>query len=333
MSPTFYIPVPVDVEPFLQAADTDLKEVKRPPNYFMIFRSEVIHNWPSSLGLRPTDITKSSRIIIPAWNALRDSEEGKAWKLFSQRVAEAHKVRFPQYKYKPGARKEAKPTRKAKKQAKQKVHAVSGSNERNSLSSRATIPNDISTWTQGQYISSSQPQMPSHVPDVLHAPLTAANLGNGAFGGGGIVGHSSQPWQQSEESAKSVGLYEGNGYLSEDFAEAHPSLANNFSAAAHEIVGTWLNSEATSTKLDDRLDLVNHGDDLDQNYTDEFWGASAYVYHGTLPSSPTAYTPRLYLPDALEDSTLFAHEQYMNIQHLELPPLNLEPPNFQTDEY
>lgn len=218
-SPIFSIPVPIDVEPFLQAADTNLKEVKRPPNCFMIFRSEVINNWPSSLGLRPKDITKSSKLLLPTWNALRDSEEGNPWKLFSRRVAEEHKVRFPEYKYKPGAKQEAKDTQKAIKQEGRKVHAASGLKKRNSLSSRVTIPNDIPTCGEGPYIFPSQSELPSQAPVIFNTPCPPTRSEDGALGGEDINGW--KPWQQGEDySNDSTDRYEHNEYYREELAEA-----------------------------------------------------------------------------------------------------------------
>lgn len=96
--------------------------------------------------------------------------------------------------------------------------------------------------------------------------------------------------------------------------------------ATREAVDTFLDTEDTT--FSNQLDLVNRGDELYHNYTDELLEASAYVYQGTFASSPTAYAPRLYLPDDLEESPpCSAYELSIIKQN------NLEQYHFQTGEY
>ncbi len=68
---------------------------------------------------------------------------------------------------------------------------------------------------------------------------------------------------------------------------------------------------------------MSYGDEPLQNGADELFETNAYVYHGAMPSSPNVYGPRLYLPDAREETPFSFYEDNMK-QKLNLPSLNLE---------
>ena len=68
---------------------------------------------------------------------------------------------------------------------------------------------------------------------------------------------------------------------------------------------------------------MNYGDELYHNATDGLFETNAYVYHGTMPSIPNVYGPRLYLPVEREETPFSLYENYIN-QKLDLPSLNLE---------
>ena len=98
-------------------------------------------------------------------------------------------------------------------------------------------------------------------------------------------------------------------------------LVTHLRATSRNALDTQLDVE--NTYFDSQDEPMNYGDELYHNGTDELFETGAYVYHGTLPSSPNVFGPRLYLPDAREETPYSFYEDYMN-QKLDLPSLKLE---------
>ncbi len=206
MSAGFHIPVPVDVELFLkQKAGTDLTQVKRPPNAYLIFRSCVIHNWPKSLGPKPKNVTKVSKLLRPAWQALQKSGNIQAWESYSVRVNDAHRIRFPNYKFNP-SKKGTKVSRKPRK-LKDRKASLRGSGSK--AIDKPSFHQEISTETSQLFSSPPQLETPSVIPTLPEDVSVEDKF---------IVG--SQQWQHWQLGECSQGSkYEQNNNYGEDFAE------------------------------------------------------------------------------------------------------------------
>ncbi len=82
--------------------------IPRPPNSFMLFRSEMCQSGTISLDIEH-DHRRLSQIIGHYWNQLTD-EEKKPWRTKAIQAKIAHKKMYPDYRYSPGER--TKPTKK-----------------------------------------------------------------------------------------------------------------------------------------------------------------------------------------------------------------------------
>ncbi|PWN47195.1 hypothetical protein IE53DRAFT_349604, partial [Violaceomyces palustris] len=87
--------------------------IKRPRNAYILFRSHTV-----SQGLIPQEVEKDhrniSRIISHMWKSLPE-EERRSWEEEALREKEEHRLKYPDYKYKPVSRPGVKGTRNVKR--------------------------------------------------------------------------------------------------------------------------------------------------------------------------------------------------------------------------
>ncbi|CAO1631860.1 unnamed protein product [Parajaminaea phylloscopi] len=83
--------------------------IPRPRNAFILFRSHAVRT-----GLVPKDMERDhrniSRIVSLMWNSLSESDR-ETWQQEAQKEKEQHALLYPDYKYRPGAPKQAKAKR------------------------------------------------------------------------------------------------------------------------------------------------------------------------------------------------------------------------------
>ncbi|CAI2168520.1 20502_t:CDS:1 [Funneliformis geosporum] len=96
------IPPPITVQEFVESnsfAATD-GHIKRPSNSFMIFR-KIAHGQKNKIpALTRYNQREFSRIIARIWNNL-NNEELNIYKELSKEIVAIHRIKFPDYKYKP----------------------------------------------------------------------------------------------------------------------------------------------------------------------------------------------------------------------------------------
>ncbi|GAA6059604.1 hypothetical protein JCM10212_005103 [Sporobolomyces blumeae] len=82
---------------------TSVGHIPRPRNAFILFRSYAVSSGlvPKSIGIR--DHKNISQVVGSVWRGLSD-EERREWEELAEKEKEEHRVRYPEYKFKPKPR-------------------------------------------------------------------------------------------------------------------------------------------------------------------------------------------------------------------------------------
>lgn len=145
----FIIPLPIDPEMFVQ--DVVDGKIPRPCNSWILFRREVTRNWPSWMGPLPAQ-GKVSGITKELWDSLT-AENRQLWDDLAEQIKALHKLRFPDYKFKPMKREEKERLVEAKKQAaaEKKEQARLAKLNKSNAASRGPVSVANSTRAQPYY--------------------------------------------------------------------------------------------------------------------------------------------------------------------------------------
>lgn len=145
----FIIPLPIDPEMFVQ--DVVDGKVPRPCNSWILFRREVTRNWPSWMGPLPAQ-GKVSAITKALWDSLT-VENRQLWDDLAEQIKVLHKLRFPDYKFKPMKREEKERLIEAKKLAaaeKKEQARLAKLNKSNAAASGSRGPVSVAVSTRPQ---------------------------------------------------------------------------------------------------------------------------------------------------------------------------------------
>ncbi|PVF97835.1 hypothetical protein CPB86DRAFT_815270 [Serendipita vermifera] len=171
-------------QPASHSRKTAPGHIPRPPNAFILFRSDLVARKAVPTSLE-ADHSTISKIIGVCWRTL-PARQRKRWEQKALEAKAAHKAQYPDYRYTPVHRKNGPTRKKAKKEQKKDDARCE------------ELAQMLLSGSKGADLEARVRKLDESNPDNYQATLNFGTKGNGGgAGGGGIaVGPDGQPIPQ-----------------------------------------------------------------------------------------------------------------------------------------